>query len=247
VNGALYTSTLALTEQLLSETYDADVRLNVTEAPRPDGERHLVLRCELTQKPDDAPDAVIVKRAQQQESGPQVDGFRPSDMLLNEWASLEFLGALDTETAFAPKFICGDIDATLIVTEEIPNVGSLADPLLGDNSDNAEEALISFARLLGDMHATTAGKSQGFDQVRSTIGINGLEFGEYRRLIVANLNSALDQLELSPSQGFHSEIEQVLDSMTSPGPFQSFVHGDPCPDNVLMTGSGIRLIDFENA
>lgn len=43
MNGEQRNSTLKLTERLLSETYDADVKLGVISAPRPEGERHLVL------------------------------------------------------------------------------------------------------------------------------------------------------------------------------------------------------------
>ena len=83
-------------------------------------------------------------------------------MLLNEWASPRFLGDLDTEPTFAPNVICGAIDSRLIVTEEIANAESLVEPILGEDSDKAEQSLISFARFLGKMHATTAGKSQDF-------------------------------------------------------------------------------------
>ena len=46
--------------------------------------------------------------------------------------------------------------------EEIANAESLVEPILGEDSDKAEQSLISFARFLGKMHATTAGKSQDF-------------------------------------------------------------------------------------
>ena len=35
--------------------------------------------------------------------------------------------------------------------------------------------------------------------------------------------------------------------MRDPGPWLALVHGDPCPDNVLMTGQGAALLDFEFA
>ena len=90
MNGEQRNSTLKLTKRLLSETYDADVKLGVIGAPRPEGERHLVLRCELTHEPNNAPRTAIVKCAQQHENDIQVGGFISSDMLLNEWASLDF-------------------------------------------------------------------------------------------------------------------------------------------------------------
>ena len=201
----------------------------------------------MTHKPNNAPRTAIVKCAQQHENDIQVGGFISSDMLLNEWVRLKFLGDLDTETTFAPNVICGDIDSRLIVTEGIANAERLVEPILGEDSDKAEQSLISFARFLGKMHATTAGKSQDFERHLSNVGEPGPNDGEHRRRILAHLKSVLDHLELSQTPSFHDEVEHVLDAMLNPGPFLSFVHGDHCPNNVLISGSGIRLIDFENA
>jgi hypothetical protein len=35
--------------------------------------------------------------------------------------------------------------------------------------------------------------------------------------------------------------------MCDPGPWLALVHGDPCPDNVLLTAQGAALLDFEFA
>jgi hypothetical protein len=35
--------------------------------------------------------------------------------------------------------------------------------------------------------------------------------------------------------------------LADPGPWQSLVHGDPCPDNVLLVEGRARLIDYEAA
>jgi hypothetical protein len=33
--------------------------------------------------------------------------------------------------------------------------------------------------------------------------------------------------------------------MANPGPFCAYIHGDVCPDNVVLAGDHVRLIDFE--
>jgi hypothetical protein len=44
------------------------------------------------------------------------------------------------------------------------------------------------------------------------------------------------------------EMMLMASRLHSPGPWQALVHGDPCPDNVLLAADGTaKLIDFEFA
>lgn len=40
-------------------------------------------------------------------------------------------------------------------------------------------------------------------------------------------------------------MDQLIESLTDPGPFLAYTHGDLCLDNCLWDGSGMRLLDFE--
>jgi hypothetical protein len=44
-----------------------------------------------------------------------------------------------------------------------------------------------------------------------------------------------------------AELAAIAGRLAHPGPYLGLVHGDPCPDNVLLTPAGARLIDFEFA
>ena len=35
--------------------------------------------------------------------------------------------------------------------------------------------------------------------------------------------------------------------LENPGPWLALIHGDPCPDNAVIVGNGVRLIDYESA
>jgi len=41
------------------------------------------------------------------------------------------------------------------------------------------------------------------------------------------------------------DLNSINEAMNHPGDFLAYVHADACPDNVLDTGEGLRLIDFE--
>ena len=41
------------------------------------------------------------------------------------------------------------------------------------------------------------------------------------------------------------ELELLSSRLIDPGPWLTLIHGDPCPDNSLLVGGRIRLIDYE--
>jgi tRNA A-37 threonylcarbamoyl transferase component Bud32 len=43
------------------------------------------------------------------------------------------------------------------------------------------------------------------------------------------------------------ELEALMASMSESGPFLAYTHGDPCPDNCLLSDSRVCLVDFEVA
>ncbi len=240
MSSAFITSTISDAEHLLSGASDADVRLKLASTLQGEMERHLVIRCESTQASGVFTQSVIIKRASKTANSPE------ADMLINEWASLQFLGESGICSDIAPRFLCGDVEAKLIVVEDLGSLDSLVEPLLGHDRDRAEEALVMFARRLGKVHAGAFGKSAEFEHILSKLG-GGFDIGARASEFLPNLNSALDHLNTSPGPSFYDEVQEVMDSILKPGPFYTFVHGDPCPDNCLISDGNMHFIDFETA
>src|SRR5262249_24245809 len=42
-----------------------------------------------------------------------------------------------------------------------------------------------------------------------------------------------------------SELVLLSSRLSDPGPWLTLIHGDPCPDNSLLVGEHVRLIDYE--
>jgi len=135
----------------------------------------------------------------------------------------------------------------LVVLEDLATTGSLADLLLGTDAPAAERALIYLAAGLGQMHAATIGKAADFARVWATLHPPDESAPPLWTLSAAesSLHAALGSLGITPEDTFWAEVHGVAQSMEDPGPFSAYTHGDPCPDNCLLTPSGLRMIDFE--
>ena len=140
----------------------------------------------------------------------------------------------------APRLLGADATAGILLMEDLGTDASLADSLLTGERERAEADLIAYARALGSMHAWTVGPA----------GPPGPAAGEPGWLrVIANgkepFLAAASRLEL-PIEGVAGEIDQIIVRLREAGNL-GLVHGDPCPDNVLVVGGACRIVDFEAA
>jgi hypothetical protein len=172
--------------------------------------------------------------------------------LTTDWAGLEFLDARQTADAgrqLAPHFYGGDLPRGLLVIEDLGDGKSLADVLLGDDATEAEEALVAYGRALGRMHAITAGLSDDYAAILESLGRRGRERDMWNgrlRSEIAKLPETCSELEFEWSPGMVDDVQQIAASLLEPGPFEAYIHGDPCPDNDRLIGGSMLFFDFEN-
>lgn len=118
-----------------------------------------------------------------------------------------------------PSFLGGDKDASILVISELPPGRSLAESLLGNDPAQASADLMAYATALAQLNSFPPFPSE---KPARMVGFRRgrAEFGA---------DDALD------------EVLAVLES----GPL-GVVHGDPCPDNVVIDDDGVcRIFDFE--
>jgi Ser/Thr protein kinase RdoA (MazF antagonist) len=157
-----------------------------------------------------------------------------------EWASLELLA--DMPVAVAPRLLGGDAERSLVLLEELPPGRSLADDLLGDDAAAAEAGFVAYATALAEVHAWSRGRRAAFEDLLRERG-RGLSTPPVATPPVWARRVA------RAADGFGSAAEhgEVVRLLTGDDDRSVFVHGDPCPDNVRITGGRCRIFDFERS
>lgn len=160
-----------------------------------------------------------------------------------EWAAASLLDRRGASTA---RFLAGDAAAGVIVFADLgADTPWLAAPLLDGPASDAEAALLTYATGLGRLHATTVGcrdtyaaaMRQGYPHARVPQAISERWLARVIGIAPSLLGGVLPEAELAV----------LAQRMRDPGPWLALVHGDPCPDNVLLTPQGAALLDFEFA
>jgi hypothetical protein len=237
--------TLRAAEGLLSGAFNRAVRLAEAVRLSEPGRRNLLVR--VRDLADSNAASFIIKKV-------MVDNFDPTDVsswdtmrFFRDWSGAEFLtGALATSRT--PRFYAGHYSTGCLVLEDLGNPGSLDQTLLHEHLPEAATALVKFAACLGSVHAATLGKHDEFESLLHGISphLSTLSrVGNQLRKVINGLLATLESIGVRPGKGFAEEIESVNITVESPGPFFSYIHGDPCPDNVLWDGNEVRLVDFE--
>jgi hypothetical protein len=192
---------------------------------------------------------VVLKRARVEDYRPEDADSWPAQGLFRDWAGLQFLGETAGEVTGCPRFYGGDRDAGFVLMEDLGTGESLADRLLHGTAQNAEEGLLLLAGVLGRMHAATSGREEEYLRVRGALS----SWEDPDRVRMANgvresrqkTEEACAAIGVPVGPAFAADVETIARALESPGPFLAYTHGDPCPDNTLVKGDGLRLFDYE--
>jgi hypothetical protein len=125
---------------------------------------------------------------------------------------------------------------------------SLADLLLGGHGEAAEAALLSWARACGELAVACAGREADLARLlaRYRTEQDGGAAGHWLPRRIREIPGLLAELSIPAPPGLDSDLAEVA-SILEPGSYHVFSPGDICPDNNLLTPSGVRFIDYENA
>ncbi len=236
-------------ERLLRRRFGPRARIVSSE---PLAGRSSVFRCDV--EGQGAPPSLILKlprpRAEEKYDRRDVAPRSPYWSLTNECAGLELLDAAQRRSpgpAVAPAFYGADLDRGLVLLEDLGDGPSLADLLLGDDAIKAEEGLVAFASSLGRLHALTAGAGPEYAALLELKG-RGSDRPYYNgrvRSEIEKLPQTFDEFEFEWSPGLVDDVQQIAASMLEPGPFEAYIHGDPCPDNDRLVDGRMVFFDFE--
>ena len=234
------TDTVGTAEAVLSRRTGAAVRLADAE-DLGGSDRSVVMRVRVAESPFELPRTLVVKHY-----GACPESAR-SDPFAHEAASCQLSTALPPEVRVGPELIAHDVTERLLVLEDLGRGSTLADVLFGDDPRSAERALLSWARALGRLHTTMAGSEPDFDALMRRLGTRSWTDPVADDILrsATELPELLDQI-----LGVQTPPE-VVERLTSAAEllgqsrYRSFSPSDICPDNSLVTGTGVRFLDFE--
>ncbi|MCL5999172.1 MAG: aminoglycoside phosphotransferase family protein [Chloroflexi bacterium] len=236
-------------ERILRNYHESAVRIaNAELLTRPD-RRNRIWRCMLDAAGAQIPGTVIVKQVAPTGYDPDNPDAEDTLRFFGDWAGAHFLSQVCKEL-HGPRFFGGDVRAGFIVLEDLGEHRSLVQPLLEGDQATATRALLAFVRRLGRMHASALGHEEEFDAILRAINPAAPSPGNVRR--DQHIDTAIDQIHgllaevgVELTEAARREMRAMCDTVYGPGPFRTFIHTDPCPDNVFYDGDTLRLIDFE--
>lgn len=126
---------------------------------------------------------------------------------------------------------------------------SLVQPLLGTDPVIAAAALEQMMRLLGRLHARTSGHLETYRTIRRGLDPDWNDALSHETSLngLKGVIPTIEEVGVPITQAFEAELEKLRGRISSPGPWLTFGHGDPCPDNWFRVGGQLLLIDFEFA
>ena len=248
----------AETARVLSETCQADVVITQSTLITHPERRNRLWRCTTNAPNPDVPASVMVKQVVAEVYDPDnIDNF-DTQRFLGDWSGAAFLSTLTADPdLIGPRFYGGSRPHGFIVLEDLGEHRSLVEPLLEGDAPQATQALLSFAATLGKMHAAAYGKEAQFDALRQTLGptrakrtpATGQQETEH---VIDRVNQQLSKLGtpvLQIEAAAREQAHTAFRAMHLPAQFRTFIHNDPCPDNMFYNANHrtLRLIDFEFA
>lgn len=234
------TDTVGTAETVLSKRMGAPVRLADAE-DLGGSERSAVLRVRVAETPYELPRTLVLKHY-----GECPDSAR-SDPFAHEAASCQLATALPPELRVGPELIAHDAEKRLLVLEDLGRGSTLADVLFGEDPRAAERALLAWARALGRLHTTLAGREADFDALMRRVGAKSWTDPVADDIVrsLAELPGLIEQsLGVRTSPEVSARLSAAAELLES-GRYRSFSPSDICPDNSLVTGTGVRFLDFE--
>ncbi len=233
-------------EQILSINLGDRIQIDEIERLSEHGRRNLLLRC-IVHPVNGLSSSFIIKKVETEIYNPDDAESWDTRRFFNDWMGSQFLSTISSESKHSPHFYGGDRNLGFIILEDVQHRDRLVEPLLGEDRNQAEQALIQYATCLGKLHNDTIGKAAEFEQLFQTLAPN-FKLTKPTTRPTANIQQhelMLNNLGIQPGSNWFHEIESIERAVNHPGEFLAYIHADACPDNVLDTGEELRLIDFE--
>lgn len=241
---------VAAAERVLSTTIGHPIQLMRVEFISERVRRNLLLRCHCASDTG-LPPSLIIKQVKANSYNPDNPNSWDTLRFFRDWIGAQFLSTLSDSSLHSPRFYGGDRKLGFIILEDVPHHARLVESLLGSDSASAdlsvrhqaERSLLQYAACLAQLHINTFDKAEEFEALVREIAPKAQFMRE--SVDIPTQQHLLSWLGIQPESNWLHDLNTINEAMNHPGDFLAYVHADACPDNVLDTGEGLRLIDFE--
>jgi len=185
------------------------------------------------------PRTLVVKHyPERPESGP--------DPFAQEAVSYQLFTALAPDERMCPELVAHDGRDRVIVLEDLGRTPTLEDKLYARDSRAAERALLSWARSLGRLHASTADREADFNALLRRLGGPAKSDSDGVDALCSRVPSLIQKrLGIPVPPEVLAQVTAAVEQSRAAG-FRAFSPVELSPDNNLVTGQGVRFLDFEN-
>ncbi|MET8850556.1 phosphotransferase [Amycolatopsis sp. NPDC004625] len=168
-----------------------------------------------------------------------------ADPFAQEAVSYQLFTALSPDERMCPELLAHDGRDRVLVLEDLGRTPTLEDKLYARDSRAAERALLSWARSLGRLHANTAGREADFNALLRRLGGPAKSDSGGVDELCARVPSLIqERLGIPVPDDVRAQVTAALEQSRSAG-FRAFSPVELSPDNNLVTGQGVRFLDFE--
>jgi hypothetical protein len=151
-------------------------------------------------------------------------------------------------SGLAPDLLAVAAPQRTLVMSDLGSGRSLADALLGRSPAAATSAMLSWADACGALAAAIGQQRPRFEAVhaRYLAGRSDERHGEGLPARVRAAAAQAATIGVAAPAGLDTDIAAIVAAITADR-HAVFSPGDLCPDNNLLTASGVRFLDFEEA
>lgn len=165
----------------------------------------------------------------------------------NEAAAAAYFGRV--APGLTPDLLAVDGSHRLVVLTDLGDHRQLSDVLLDSDAGAAERALLEWGGSLGDLLGRTFGGRAELERVRSQLGLGSAAppwDGRMHAACTALAEAARSRLGVSAPAGLDRDLAAAL-GLLAEVTWEVVTPADMCPDNNLLTPSGVRFLDLEFA
>lgn len=235
-------------QRALATTWDGPVRL--ASATKVEGHALEVQRLTLEHALAGAPATVLLKRMPASAGTAEASNPEsPAHWLLDVWASLEFMHEIFGEANPLPRLYAGDRQAGWLLMEDLPDNDPLQQALWGNDPQEAQNELVRFMTMLGEMHARALPHISRYVELRRAFGgyIHFLDPKHDPTPLLEAWVHTLAELGFGMPPAALDEMQVVAEVLQHPGDCLTFMHGDAVPGLLAETNGRLRLQECEES